>query len=158
MTPTPTKDLEGIESGLRRAQGENLIKAQQAYSAKNTAKFSFETTQNKPGGNRSDNSIALNYDTGAAQQQWAKLEQAQELGVVNAQPLRANLPTRGMQHVFTQVLQTEINKPMTIQLAATSTKAMSWAGRVLLPLAGFLALWLIVALLPKRREPESQPA
>jgi hypothetical protein len=151
-----SKDLETIGRDLRRAQGENLIKAQQAYSAKNAGTFSFQSADKPSEAARVENNITLNYDTGVAQKQWTKLEQAQELGVVNAQPLRANLPTHGLRHIFTQVLQTEINKPMTIELAATSTKAMSWLGRIFLPLAGFVGLWILVALLPKRQEPAAR--
>ena len=38
------------------------------------------------------------------------------------QPLHVNLPIRGIRRVFTQVLQTEVNKPMTIQMVAASSK------------------------------------
>ncbi len=153
------KDLKGIERDLRRAQSGNLINAQRAYSAKNAGTFGGEAgAGTNPGGNRAEMDRTLNYDTGVAEQQWAKLQQAQELGGANVQPLRVNLPTRGLRHVFTQVLQTEINKPMTIQLAAASTKAMSWAARIGLSLAGFLMLWCCVAFLLKRKDATLQPA
>ncbi|MGN6553854.1 MAG: hypothetical protein ACTHLW_09045, partial [Verrucomicrobiota bacterium] len=42
---------------------------------------------------------------------------------------------------FTQVLQTEVNKPMTIQLLAVSTKAVSWPMRLATAAAAFLLLW-----------------
>ena len=63
-----------------------------------------------------------------------------------------NLPTRGLRHVFTQVLQTEVQKPMTIQFKATNEKAVSWTKRVGLGLFGFLALWGIVAATVRKSE------
>jgi hypothetical protein len=45
-----------------------------------------------------------------------KLQQAQEIVTAKVQPLRVNLPVRGQRFAFTQVLQTESGRPMTIQL------------------------------------------
>ena len=60
------------------------------------------------------------------------------------QPLRVNLPVRGQHFTFTQVLQTEGGRPMTIQLFAVSTKAVSWPLRGLVAAGAFLALWGLV--------------
>ena len=43
----------------------------------------------------------------AAEQQWEKLQQAQEVVVAKGAPAPVNLPTRGQRHVFAQVLQAE---------------------------------------------------
>jgi hypothetical protein len=97
----------------------------------------------------------LRYDAEVAQQQWGALQRAQELKVVRMQPLRVNLPTRGLRHVFTQVLQTEVQKPMTIQFSASNEKATSWTKRVGLALFGFLALWGIVTVTLRRSDTQS---
>ena len=87
----------------------------------------------------------------------AKLQKAQEVTVARVQPLRANLPTRGQRHVFAQVLQTEVNKPMTIQFSAANTKAGGWFRRILYVACGFVLLWIFAAVV-LRRPPESQNA
>jgi hypothetical protein len=53
------------------------------------------------------------------------------------------------------VLQTEVNKPLTIRLLAASTKTGHWPARLGLSLAGFLALWglVVAALRVTRRKP-----
>ena len=55
-----------------------------------------------------------------------------------------NLPTRGLRHVFSQVLQTEVGKPMLVSFVAASAKAASWPLRMVLFSAGFVALWAFV--------------
>ena len=65
------------------------------------------------------------------------------------QPLRVNLPVRGQRFAFTQVLQTESGRPMTIQLFAASTKAVSWPMRGLAVAGAFLILWAMVAVLSR---------
>ncbi len=57
----------------------------------------------------------------------AKLQQSQEIATARVQPLRVNLPVRGQHFAFTQVLQTESGRPMTIQFFAASTKAVELA-------------------------------
>jgi len=64
----------------------------------------------------------LNYDAEVAGPAMDKLEKAQQVAVAKVAPLRVNLPTRGIHYSFTQVLQTEIRKPMTIQLLAENAK------------------------------------
>ena len=73
------------------------------------------------------------YDSAAAGQQWVKLQESQDISTTRVQPLRVNLPVRGQHFTFTQVLQTEGGRPMTIQLFAASTKAVNW------PLRGLVA-------------------
>ena len=53
---------------------------------------------------------------------------------------------------FTQVLQTEINKPLTVELFVENGKVPGWLGRLTLGGAGFLALWALMAVVGKRRE------
>lgn len=70
-----------------------------------------------------------------------KLEAAQQLAVAKVTPLHVNLPTRGVRFSFTQVLQTEVNKPMTVALRAENAKTPSWFQRAGLGLLGFGVLW-----------------
>jgi hypothetical protein len=78
-----------------------------------------------------------------------KLRQAQEIATAKVQPLRVNLPVRGLHFAFTQVLQTESGRPMTIQLFTASTKAVSWPMRGLTAIGAFLVLWALVAILSR---------
>ena len=82
----------------------------------------------------------------------SKRQKAQEVTVATVQPLRVNLPLRGQRHVFTQVLQTEVNKPMTVECAARNLKAGGWLKPIALTFAAFLALWIAVAIFTPRRE------
>jgi len=132
-----------LEADLRRAQGNNLIEAQNSFSLSNGGNWN----QIQQSGT---NTQALRYDAAAAEAQWTKLQQAQDLGTLNVQPIRVNLPTRGQRHGFTQVLQTETGKPLTIRMMATNTRTISWPKRITGPLAGFLVLWFMVSLLKRR--------
>ena len=67
-------------------------------------------------------------------------------------PLRVNLPTHGVRHAFTQVLQTEVGKPMTVRFAAANDRATGWPARIGLSAAGFGLLWLAVSGALMRRE------
>jgi len=130
-----------LEEQLRRAQGSNLILAQNAFSLSNAAQQPAGPQPPPPGAQP----LQLQYDASAAEAQWTKLQQAQELGLAKVQPIRVNLPTRGLRHAFTQLLQTELGKPMTIHLLAVNDKTVHWPKRIAAALAGFLALWLLVA-------------
>jgi hypothetical protein len=101
---------------------------------------------------------AVRYDAATAEAQWTKLQQAQELGADNVQPIRVNLPTRGQRHTFTQVLQTESGKPLIIRMLAQNTRTPSWSKRVGGPLAAFLLLWILVTLALRYAGNTLQPA
>jgi hypothetical protein len=92
-----------------------------------------------------------------ALEQYGKLEQMQQLAVAHVQPLHVNLPTRGLHHAFTQVLQTEVNKALSIQFTAANTQsgglfrqAFGWA-------LALLVLWVIVKILLSRQPRDLQP-
>jgi prepilin-type processing-associated H-X9-DG protein len=136
-------DAKQLETELRRAQGGNLIQAQNAFISNNgTFAPNAQGAQGSAGNSQ--------YDVAAAEAQWTKLQQAQELGVAPVQPIRVNLPTRGMRHGFAQLLQTdERGKPMTIHLIASNSRSAGWMRAIIGPLAGFLSLWLVVTFLVK---------
>ena len=138
-------DVQQLEKELQTAQASNLINAQNDFVTRNAGEIATDGKLpaqqiQKPGG--------LN-DNAAAGQQWMKLQQAQEIVTAKVQPLRVNLPVRGLHFAFTQVLQTESGRPMTIQLFTASTKAVSWPMRGLTATGAFLMLWALVAILSR---------
>jgi hypothetical protein len=137
-------DVRQLQKKLNTAQASNLIMAQNDFADRNAGQWGVQ----KPGGPQEQ--VAL-YDNNAAEQQWAKLQQAQEVVAARVQPLHVNLPTRGLRYAFTQVLQTGVHKPMTIQLSAVRAGVGNWPGRIGLLLAGFLVLWAAVAMVHRRK-------
>jgi hypothetical protein len=139
-------EVKKLESDLKTAQASNLINAQNDFAFRNN--LSAAGGSDQPARNAS---FGLNYkyDSESAQQQWTKLQEAQEIVTAKVQPLRVNLPVRGQHFTFTQVLQTEGGRPMTIQLFAASTKAVSWPLRGLTAAGAFLVLWALVAILSR---------
>jgi hypothetical protein len=134
-------ETKAVEKQLRQAQASNLVAAQQNFSYLNNG------TANAPGQARDNVRFDLNV---AAEQQWEKLQAAQEVAVAKVRPLRVNLPTRGLRHAFAQVLQAEPGKPMTVSFLAENAKQVNWPKRVAAGLAGFLALWVVVAFVSGR--------
>ena len=90
-------------------------------------------------------------------QQWSKVAQAQQLAVARVQPLRVNLPTRGLHHAFTQILQTEVDKPLSIEFTAANTQTGGLLRRAFGWGLAFLVLWAIVKFLLTRQPRELQP-
>ena len=129
-------DVQKLEKELQVAQGSNLINAQNDFFFRNNGAL---TAGDIPP--QQVQTSAAYYDTSAAQQQWTKLQQAQEMAAAKVQPLHVNLPIRGIRRVFTQVLQTEVNKPMTIQMVAASSKTVSWPKRAATGAIAFVVLW-----------------
>src|SRR5205823_5560899 len=129
----------------------NLIQAQNDFSLSNSG----QATESQP---LLSALPALQYDNTAAEAQWTKLQQAQDLAVAKVQPIRVSLPTRGLRHAFTQVLQTEGGKPLTIRLMASNSRVTSWPERIAGPVAGFVVLWALVALLNRTTRKQSTPA
>jgi prepilin-type processing-associated H-X9-DG protein len=146
-------DTKVVEQQLRRAQASNIVQAQQEFLFRNNGQIAPQGTANI--GLVADE-VQAGYLNAAAEQQWEKLQKAQEVALVKVRPLRVNLPTRGLRHSFTQVLQTEIGKPMTVGFQAQNTKTVNWPKRVAGGAGAFLALWVVVALVvvrtPRRSE------
>jgi hypothetical protein len=142
------KELEELKKDVKRTQSSNLINAQRAYTLGNNARFNGEA--NQPAQQAQKAAELVQYDESVAERQWEVLQRAQELSVAKVQPLRVNLPKRGLRHSFSQVLQTEINKPMTVQLTATNTKHVGWFRGLLYVTGSFLMLWICVSALLNR--------
>jgi hypothetical protein len=147
FTQAKGAQTKALEEELNRAQSSNLINGQNEFSLNNASLTSSQTPGAAVAGQ------AIQYDATAAEAQWNKLEQAQELAVAKVQPIHVNLPTRGLRHVFSQVLQTEINKPMTIRLLAANDKIISWPRRIGAGLASFVLLWVAVSAFTRRIGP-----
>ncbi len=140
---TANEGLVQLETQLRRAQGSNLILGQNTFAYFNNG--GVLAPQGGAAASPTQTQLLQVFDNPAAEQQAAKLQQAQELASVRPEPLHVNLPTRGVRLAFQQVLQTEIRKPMTIRFDAASTKTPRWTHRIGLVAAGFLLIWILTA-------------
>jgi type II secretory pathway pseudopilin PulG len=161
------RELQELEKDVRRAQSSNLIMAQNNYVLQNAGRLGDQQALQLQAGQAIVNAPAqqqpatpqgvqarnlyLNYDENVASLQWDKLEKAQQVAVAKVAPLHVNLPTRGVRYSFSQVLQTELRKPMTIRLLAENTKVPSWTTRCCLAALCFAVLWAIVAALNRRK-------
>ena len=63
---------------------------------------------------------------------------------------------RGLHHAFTQVLQTEVNKALTIQFSAANTQTGGLFRHTLAWGLALVVLWVIVKLLLSRQPREAQ--
>jgi len=142
-----TDEFKVLAKDIREAQSSNLLKAQKEVFDNNAAFF------RQDGAAPAQLGVPLQRDDKSAQQQWERLQKAQEVASAVVRPLRVNLPTRGLRHTFSQVLQTEVGKPMLVSFVAASAKAASWPLRMVLFCAGFVALWALVNwMLGQRKE------
>ena len=150
-------ETKAVEKQLRQAQASNLVQAQQEFSTRNNGTIDQQMPASSAvaGVGQKLDGFYLN---AAAEQQWDKLQQAQEVAVAKVRPLRVNLPTRGLRHAFAQVLQAEPGKPMTVSFIAENAKMVNWPKRVATGLAGFLALWVVVAFVSGRVSSREQHA
>ncbi len=146
------EDVKQLKKDLQSAQASNLINAQSDFSWRNSGQIA--AGENVPA---QTPQLHLLYDNASAEDQSAKLQQAQEIVAAQVQPLHVNLPVRGVRYAFTQVLQTETGKPMTIQMQAANTKAVNWPMRGLTVVGAFLILWGFVAVV-SRVTRQHQPA
>ena len=157
------RELSQVKKELTKAQARNFVQSQRAYTLNNNDLFNGQG-QGGQGGQgfnapaqqleqmQQPQSDISQFEEVAAEQQVLKLQLAQQVETVNVQPLRVNLPTRGQKHTFTQVLQTEINKPMTIEFEARNLKKEGSFKWFALAGFGFLILWLVVARISERNE------
>jgi hypothetical protein len=145
------KDVEDIQASNLSQQGRvfnnavvnsgqllNLSGASQAQVYSGSAQQAQLLRQSQGGRNNNDE---------VARQQWSKLEQAQELAVARVQPLHVNLPIRGLHEAFTQVLQTQVGKPLTIQFTAANTRNGGLGRQVAGWVLALLGLWALVSAL-----------
>jgi hypothetical protein len=139
-------ELKQLENDLKRSQANNLIAGQEAQMM----------SLNGPTSTQGDGVQVIRglqqrkLDQGAAELQWEKVSQAQDIAATKIMPLRINLPKRGLRFSFTQVLQTEVGKPMVVEFRAVNQQASSWTGRIAWGIMGLLIMWAVVALTFRR--------
>ena len=134
-------DVKQLQKDLQAAQASNLVAAQSDFTFRTAAHSGAGVNGLEPV------QLGLQYDSAEAGEQWDKLQRAQEIASAKVLPLHVNLPVRGQRFVFLQILQTETDKPLTIQLFAANVKALSWPSRILKSVCAFLLLWGVVLAL-----------
>ncbi len=130
------QDLKALEETLNLAQSSNLLQAQRSYAANNAAQLGGSATGNRP----------EDYDAEVAARQVAQLNRAQAVAVGRVTPLHVNLPTRGIRHTFGQVLQTEVDRPLSVEFHARNERATGVFKTILLWGGGFLGLWALALI------------
>ncbi|MBM3877872.1 MAG: hypothetical protein FJ386_14350 [Verrucomicrobia bacterium] len=160
------KEVAELEMSFKRAQSRNLVDAQRAWSAENSYRFGAnanptdmpapqqqqERAQGQEGGRGAQAGEGLvSYDAAAADAQWDMICRAQEITTTTVAPLRANLPTHGQLLSFTQVLQTELNKALTVEFRAKNLAETPWFRTAFWFASAFAALWLATAFVCVRR-------
>ncbi|MBX3745249.1 MAG: hypothetical protein KF833_08045 [Verrucomicrobiae bacterium] len=132
-----------LEDQVLAGQGSNLIRAQNEAFLLNSARFDAGAGSKlaEPADARLTRALAV-----AAGRQAQVIQRVQAVATPRLQPLRITLPTRGLRHSFTQVLQTEIGKPLTVEFKATHARRSSSLTRFTLAILGFLTLWLAAAV------------
>jgi exonuclease VII large subunit len=139
------KEVKELEKDLRKAQSGNLLNAQQEVMA-NNAYFLQQSTDQQA------KQIGAKFDDKTAGEQWVRLQRAQEVSTTTVRPLRVNLPVRGLRHSFSQVLQTEVGKPMRVSFVASNTRTPHWPLRIGLGFLCFGFLWSAVVLVQSQRK------
>lgn len=127
------QDLKALEETVSLAQSSNLLQAQQTYAANHAVQLGGSAAGVRP----------ESYDAEVAARQVAQLNRAQAVAVGRVSPLHVNLPTRGIRHTFTQVLQTEVDRPLRVEFRARNERATGFFQTVLLWGGGFLGLWAL---------------
>ena len=150
------RELTELEQDVSRAQSSNLLLAQQDLNFRNVARFgAFEGRQsldpNQP------QAASVQYDSATAAQQVKQLQKAQVVAAAHVAPLRVNLPTHGVRHAFVQLLQTDVNKPLTVALTAKNDRRLGWFTASVLWVGGFAVLWLAAAVAVSRRTQPNTP-
>jgi hypothetical protein len=147
-------EIELLNRDYNRIQADNLINAQRAYTATNYQRLAGKGAIDFQPAQRAGEQVQ--YDTEVAEQQWGALQRAQIVTLAKVQPLRANLPTRGQHHSFSQVLQTEVNRPMTIHFEASNAKELGWFQRLIYAAGAFVMLWILAAVFLRHAPPRLQ--
>ncbi|MBI3418071.1 MAG: hypothetical protein HY043_22505 [Verrucomicrobia bacterium] len=141
-------ELKLLEQEVNRSQSSNLLQAQRRLAVENSIRLGVEVEQLREVEDRK----LGEYDEKMAERQVAQLQKAQAVTVTRVTPLRVNLPTRGLRHSFVQVLQTEVDKPLTIRFSAANEREAGWLKLAMLWLGGFAVVWMLAATLINFRQ------
>ncbi|HXR08337.1 MAG TPA: hypothetical protein VN765_13455, partial [Candidatus Acidoferrum sp.] len=138
------KELEDVKQNVDRLQISNLGQQNRVYN-----NYGIITVAPQAGKTEEE---------AVARQQWSKLAQSQQLAVARVQPLRVNLPTRGLHHGFTQVLQTQVDEPLSIQFTAANSRGGGLIRSMFDCFLVLILLWAVVKFLLALRPGEPEPA
>ncbi|HAB18052.1 MAG TPA: hypothetical protein DCE44_16585, partial [Verrucomicrobiales bacterium] len=130
-------ELKALEDTVSQAQSSNLLQAQRAYALNNSLHWGAGTQNAALAG------LDGTYEAEVAARQIEQLNRAQAVAVARVTPLRVNLPTRGLRHTFGQVLQTEVDRPLTVTFHTRNEQQTGWVKTLTLWGGGFLGLWLL---------------
>lgn len=144
------RELKELGDELRRAQVSNLLEAQSKFVFENVAPVQQRPTP--------EVTQQATYDASVAEAQLTKVQQVHQAAEARLLPLRVTLPTHGLRIGFSQVLQTQPGKPLTVQFAAINTSTPNWLGRVLLYAGCFLVIWMLVAIVVKHTKLDNMSA
>lgn len=133
------QEVRQLEEELNRAQGSNLIQAQNEYFFSNALRLESGSAPQQA-------SPSAAYSIEDAQRLAAVVQKAQAVSLNRIEPLRINLPTRGIRHSFTQVLQTDPGKPLTVEFHARNLRESGFFSRAFRIIAAFLGLWILAGL------------
>ena len=148
---------ENLEHDVRRAQGKKLLEAQQEFTVENNAQIigqrndSYIFSESQEMQRKAVTQQLASYTEEEAQKQVDKVQKMQDITGVRTVPLYVNLPQRGLHFAFSQTLQTEVRKPMTLEFHAAAAKGFGLLTAVALSIGAFLFLWWGVAKLQQRR-------
>jgi hypothetical protein len=142
-------ELKRMEGDLGQVLGQNMLQAQNEFSERN-GNASFQMMLGKQVTGPSVMNNYFNYDATVAGRQARIVQKAQEFVVAPLQPLRVNLPSRGVLYTFNQALQTELQKPLVIQLRAVNDKSSGWFAGAAQAGCAMVLLWLLWGLWPKK--------
>ena len=147
------QELKVLQSELSRAQTSNLLESQRSFSLKNSSKFGEDALdiKRKQSATKDEDDRVSNE---VAERQVQQLQKAQAVAKVHIQPLHVNLPTRGLRHSFSQVLQTDVQKPLTIEFHASNSRKHSVVGLLAGVVFSFVAVWSGTAFVVSHRKCE----
>ena len=145
-------ELKELEKDLKRSQARNLAQGQQQLVSINAPASGSIDQSSKPVSQSQEGALGreVQFDEGVAELQWEKVSQAQEIAATKIMPLRINLPKRGLRFTFSQVLQTEIGKPMGVEFRAVNQRTPSWTMWIVWTGVALLALWALLAAMLRR--------
>lgn len=135
------QELAAVEEQMKEAQSSNLINANRSFAEENERRLNIGVIQSE-----GKTAAGAAYDKKVAEQQVAQLQKAQAVAVTRVTPLRVNLPTRGLRHGFVQVLQTEVNKPLSVRFTASNDRRSGWLISAARWIGAGLTLWLLAAV------------
>lgn len=158
--------VQQLEEEFSRVQSSNFLQAQQAHLFDNARRLDVPLEglaggrAGVPGadeGGAAGGSVEARWSE-AAQRQVEVVRKAQAVSAGRVQPLRVNLPTRGLRHAFSQVLLTEVNTPLTVEFSVAHLERRGTFRRLATWGVGFLGLWLAAGIVTFFHGPRAEVA